>query len=557
MHNKLFNTVAGLFALPLIGVFTLSVVPHFWAYWLTFLVSTVIIFSMSSKQAWTRIRLPQVSILWLVLFGLTAIQWMLHMLHSTAAALTTMGYLLVAFLMTIAGNHYRHVTGCANFALTISRVITATALAISIILILSVPQFGLFFKLNSIASQYQSYAGLALAAGAMSLLYWACQSKQHPAITFTYALVILSGISIVLGGTGWLVVAGMLLMAIGQQTIAIKTQNGSREKRQWLRLALVAPVVFAVVRMLSPENQSQTPPLLDTLAVAVHMAIAHPLLGIGAGNVGWQSFLSITQPAIPGRVGVFTHAPNAFIQLWLEFGTVALLALLAALFGWLRAFAWKTMQLEQVWLISTIGILCVVSLISAPFHHAFYLMMLAFLLGAGDEKLQTVKQPWVAAISCIVIAITLLVALSTSGIANAKLIQAERGSLKHPDTLQQLQWAHGYSLLRPQAEQLFARKLDVSAKNIQSKIWITDSALRYQPETRLAYNQSIFLEIGGQHAQAVGFLEYTLNAYPILLNDMLAFFPVNQMQTFLNVLSGARPMHKKHPDAESDKQKAN
>lgn len=537
--------------LPLIGVFTLSVVPQFWAYWLTFLMSTVIIFSMSSKQAWTRIRLPQVSILWLVLFGLTAIQWMLHMLHSTAAALTTMGYLLVAFLMTIAGNHYRHVTGWANFALTISRVITATALAISIILILSVPQFGLFFKLNSIANQYQSYAGLALAAGAVSLLYWACQSKQHPAITLTYALVILSGISIVLGGAGWLVVAGMLLMAIGQQTIAIKTQNGSREKRQWLRLALVAPVVFAVVRMLSPENQSHTPPLLDTLAVAVHMAIAHPLLGIGAGNVGWQSFLSITQPAIPGRVGVFTHAPNAFIQLWLEFGTVALLALLAALFGWLRAFAWKTMQLEQVWLISTIGIMFLVSLISAPFHHAFYLMMLAFLLGVGDEKLQTVKQPWVAAISCVFIAIALLVALSSAGIANAKLIQAERGSLNHPDTTSQLQWAHHYSLLAPVAERVFASKIEVDASSIGTKLWVTESVMRYQPIEKIAFYHALLLELAGKHQQSVSYLDATLKAYPIKLNAMLQYYSPYYMQVFLNVLFEARPPKKTLPPAQS------
>lgn len=547
MQNKLLNTAAGFFVLPLIGVFTLSVVPQFWAYWLTFLMSTVIIFSMSSKQAWTRIRLPQVSILWLVLFGLTAIQWMLHMLHSNAAALTTMGYLLVAFLMTIAGSYYRHATGWASFALTLSRTITATALAISIIVILSVPQFALLFKLNAIASQYQSYAGLALAAGVISLLYWASSSRLHHAITLTYALVMLTGISIVMGGSGWLVLAGVLLMAIAQQTIAIKTQNGSREKRQWLRLALVAPVLFAVVRIVSPESQLQTPPLLDTLAVAMQVAIKHPLLGVGAGNVGWQSFLAITQPAIPGRVGVFNHAPNAFIQLWLEFGTVALLALLAALIGWLRTFAWKTMQLEQVWLISTIGILFVVSLISAPFHHAFYLMMVAFLLGAGDEKLQSVKQPWVAAISCVGIATALLVALSTAGIANAKLIQAERGSINHPDTTSQLQWVHHYSLLAPVAERVFASKIEVDASSIGTKLWVTESVMRYQPIEKIAFYHSLLLELSGKHQQSVSFLDATLKAYPIKLNAMLQYYSPYYMQVFLNVLFEARPPKKTVP----------
>ncbi len=550
MQNKFSNIYAALFVLPLVGVLTFSVVPQFWAYWLTFLIGTMILFPMSGKTKWALIRLPQFSIFWLILLGIAVIQWMLHMLHSNAAAMTTLGYLLMAFFMTVAGSYYRHISGWRHFSLSIARVLIVTAVAISIVLILSVSQFGLFLKLNNFASQYQSYAGLSLATGLISLLYFTCQTKQHPATLFAYALIISTGLSIVLGAAGWLVILAVVLMAVIQQIIAIKTQNGSREKRDWLRLALLAPLLFAIVRMLTPEASNQSAPWADTLSVAIKMAIAHPLLGLGAGNVGWHSFLAITKPAISGRVGVFNHAPNAFIQLWLEFGTFALLAVLAALFGWLRDFKWKSMQLEQVWLISTMGIMFVVSLIDAPFHHAFYLMMLAFLLGAGDEKLQTVKRPLIAVTGTIVVAFSFLVALSTSGIANAKLLQAQRGSLEHPVTTSQLQWVHHYSLLAPIAERVFASKFEVDTANVETKLWVTESVMRYQPIEKIAFYHSLLLELSGKHPQAVSFLDATLKAYPIKLNAMLQYYSPYYMQVFLNVLFEARPPKKTLPSAQ-------
>jgi len=60
------------------------------------------------------------------------------------------------------------------------------------------------------------------------------------------------------------------------------------------------------------------------------------------------------------------------------------------------------------------------------------------------------------------------------------------------------------------------------------------------------------LELSGQHAQAVDFLKLTLNAYPIKLNDMLAYYSPYNMQVFLNVLFEARPP-KKSSDTQKDK----
>jgi len=508
---------------------------------------------MTTKSSWQLIRLPQVSLFWLMLAAITILQWMLGMLHSAAAALTTLGYLGVAFLMTIAGHYYRKAFGWQDLARVFARVALATSTAISLVLLLSIKPFGFWSQLNAAAGQLMQFSALSVAIGLSSWLYLLVSRQLNKPLAIVSGLLLLSGMVLIFGANGWWVIFGLAALAVIQQIIAMRTQNGSREKRDWLHLSLFAVPVFLLLGWLLPAATSPiAPSFIDTMALAFKIAIEHPWLGTGAGNTGWQSFLSISQPAVPGKVGVFNHAPNALMQLWLDFGIFALFALVAAIVVWLKSIRWQQLALEQVWLLTTLGLMLAVSMFSANFHHAFYLILLAFLLGVGDEKQETVRFPMAGSIGTVIALVAVVAALTTAGIANAKLIRAEGGELNQPETVKHLQWVHAYSLLSPQAVQVFASKLNDDETNLALKLWITDAVMRYQPAEKVAYQRSVLLELSGQHAQAVDFLKLTLNAYPIKLNDMLAYYSPYNMQVFLNVLFEARPP-KKSSDTQKDK----
>jgi len=203
------------------------------------------------------------------------------------------------------------------------------------------------------------------------------------------------------------------------------------------------------------------------------------------------------------------------------------------------------LQTEQLWLLSSLALMLAVGLFSAPFHHAYYLLLLAFLLGVGDTHLQRIRQARAGAWLAMVTLLGLLLALGTSGVANVKLTHASRGSLQHPETVSQLQWVHQHSLLAPFAEAVFVRSVEIDHSEVQSKLWLTQSVMRYQPNVRTAYAHSLLLELAGHHDQARAYLNATLNAYPIKLNNMLAYFSPMYMQIFLNLLIEVRPP--KHP----------
>lgn len=548
MKNGMLQFLGALFVLPLTGMLNLSVIPLFWAYWLTFLIAAFVFAGMTSMHAWRVIRLPQVSMFWILLAGIVVLQWMLNMLHSNAAALTSMGYLIAAFLMTIAGHYYRHALGWKPLITTFSRAALLASLVASTVFLLSGPRFGVWLELNQVAGKVQSYGALSVAIGLSSWLYLVATQQLGKALSAISAILLLAGISRMMGVEGWWAISAIVVVAFIQQIIAIRTQSGSRQKRNWLRWALLAAVAYLVMRWVLPGNHvAVQPSLLDVWAAAFKIGLEHPWLGVGVGNVGWQSFVSISQPAVPGKVGVFYHAPNAFLQLWLEFGILGLLALLVAIITWLKSIKWSELNLEQLWTLSTVALILAVSMFSAPFHHVFYLMIFSLLLGVADEKHQAVRMPIAGAIGSGLTSAAIILALATAGIANARLIEAQKGSIKHPDTVARLQWAHSYSLLAPAAEEVFAQKLEDNQANALSKVWITSAAIRYQPTEQLAYRYVLLLELAGKHQEAVEFLKLALNAYPIKLNDMLAYFSPPHMQVFLNVLFEARPPKKASP----------
>jgi O-antigen ligase len=123
------------------------------------------------------------------------------------------------------------------------------------------------------------------------------------------------------------------------------------------------------------------------------MFIQSPWLGIGAGQIRWQSFLLLDTPSAIGAVGLFEHAHNLFLHLLTEMGVGAPLLVLAGIVAWLRGFKWRELSLETWWLLGLLSVLGIHSMLEYPLWYTYFLGIVALLLGAGEEKLTPVNLP--------------------------------------------------------------------------------------------------------------------------------------------------------------------
>ena len=546
--------LSALLTMPLFVFYNATQIPAFYAQWGTLAIAALGMVSLLSKHAWLSINIPQIGFVFIGLAGITCIQWMLGMLHSKAYAILSLTLLLSAFVLTILGAIARQTVGWQALVKQLSWASLFSGVVLAAMLGYQSAALSQHAQAQSMLPHLSAYLGLAM----VSLAYlYATQHIKAP-IGAVLLLVLLSALAVITPMLGWFYVLLTAVLAVVQQIIAIKQANGSKQKRALVRAAFALIPMYGVLHLIlsqlaQPQHATQH---LAIWQSSWQLFSQSPWLGIGMGNVAWQSFLSIKTPAVDGVLGVYLSTQNFILQLMVELGVGALIILLVGLVAWAKAIAWKNLSLETWWLIASLGILLVLGMVESPFSAAYLLAIAAILLGAGDEKTSPINKPALSTVVSSTLLTVLVVGLFTTWIGHQKLTQAAQLA-KHPLSAQQQQtlynqidWVHTKTVLAPYAEQTLAQSLDTNNENLDAKIWLTDSAMRFTPSTKLAYQHTMFLELKGDHQAAVRYLKYTLNADPIKLKQQLNLYPMTQWQHYLNILSGARPIKpKKQPPA--------
>lgn len=539
--------IGGFFLVPLFTLLKGQPIQHFWPQWLTVALGTLASLSFISGQFWQKVHLPQSIFIPLGLMGIVIIQWMLGMLHSNAVSLYAVLYLLWAAAMVLLGQKMRQDIGLGQLVHYLAWFSVAAGMLVSIFMLLGALA-GIGITLQA------SHVMVSLIVSIVSAVHLLVQGKLNVKVAIPMIAVALAGLAYAGGSIGWAIVAAIVLVAIVIQAVAIKHRTGSRQKRDQVRLALAlipayALIAWAVSRWLG--HHLDTPDIGHIAAVwwqGLQLFMGKPLLGVGLGNVAWQSFLAIDAPAINGAVGVYGNTQNMFIQLMAEMGTGAALILVVGYIGWLKNIDWRHPAPDTWWLVTTLVALLCYGFFDAHLQYAYIAGFAALLLGAGDEKTSEVSLPRAGIATSAVLATVLTVNLSASLWSNHQLQKALPLAHKSKLTLEEshlfdtkLEWVHRHSLLAPYAEQVFAETIPVNHHDLKSKIWLNDAVLRFHPTHRVAYKQVVLLELNGEHKAAVQLLKFTLNAYPIKFSQQLALLPMSSWQDYLNVLSEARP----------------
>lgn len=587
MFKRFFNYIASpttslifvglMFFLPFTIAIHHNPIPTFYSEWASATLGLLACLALLNKSFWQDFKIPQISLVFLGLSAVLGMQWMLGMLHSTHQALLVLSYLAWAFLLVLLGSYLRRELGWEKIAITLAWCLVFGALfdvayvALQIALKSGVkidfmpkfPGYGVLAQVNNTAN----YTGLALA----SLMYLYAKNKLNIkwlglGLTLLITLLAFTG-----SRSTYLYLGALIILAVGLQIKAIRQQTGSPQIRSLVRTSLILIPMFVFIQWILqstlPDALINLPnerlengmsatagsPRFQIWFDSWRLAIQSPWLGIGTGQMRWQSFMLLDSPTPNSFKRVFEHAHNLFLHLFTEMGILAVLITLVGIVAWMRAFKWRELSLETWWLIAILGIIGIHSQLEYPLWYAYFLGLLAFLIGAGDEKLTSYTLPKIGRISAVSLLSVVFVAgtlnLSTLFIAYYKLEHQIKSSVTRSKSFDPVQyendikWAINYSLLRPYAEAMVASTMKPSKANLDEQLAFSEKAMQITPYKLVIYKHVLLLELKGDRAGAEKQLNRSLIALPIKkITQLLLMIPRQYWTQYLEVLNAVRPL---------------
>lgn len=570
-----------MFLLPFVSMYHRLPILTFYAEWMaaTLGLAAVIPLLRSTvlRTTQTPLQIPQISLVFLGLAAILCVQWALDMLHSNQYALLVLSYLTWAFLLVVLGSYLRRELGWKKLVATLAwSLVIAGIINIIIVALQFVTRTGgaIPFLSNwsgygtlSQANHFADFTALATA----SLIYLYAKAR----FSLSFFILILVCFLIMLSFSGsrsaWLYLTALTVFAVVMQVNTIKQDTNSTAIRNIFRVSLLLIPAFILVQLfiyyVVPNEVVNLPTerLVDSADVSTSSARLHiwydslrlflqsPWLGNGAGAMRAETFLLLDKPSGMAFNNVFEHGHNLFLHLLAEMGIGALLIALVGLVTWIHSFKWRELGLETWWLISLLAVLGIHSMLEYPLWFTYFLGISAVLLGAGDENLVTINLPKITSkLSCKFVRLSLAVVLllgvvnlSTLLIANIKLENwIQKFAHKNINDQTQLDWANQHSLLSPYADLLSAMSMTVSPNDIDDKVKLSLSVMRFKPLRKIAYQHVLLLKLKGDYTGAKKQLNLTLIAYPGSTKEILKTIPLKYRPEYLDLLSEVRPRQK-------------
>ena len=570
-----------MFCLPFTVAYHHLPIAAFYGEWLSAALGVLAMLTLLGKGFWQHFKLPQISLVFLGLASIIGMQWMLGMLHSSQYALLVLSYLALGFVLVILGSYLRQALGWEKIVNTLAWFMLAGGVlnvvfvgmqvafrsGVSMPFMPNFPAYGALGQVNNFADF------MALATASLMYLYAKGKISLKPfllGLVFFITMFAFSG-----SRSSWLYLGAITLLAIALQIKSIKHQAGSTSIRSLLRVSLLLLPLFAIIQLLLhntlPDDLISLPTeelitgLNDkTTSIRVqfwqtswHLFTQSPWLGIGAGQMRWQTFVLFDTPALNPAKIIFEHSHNLFLHLLTEMGVAAALLVLVGLASWVRSFKWRELNLETWWLIALLSVIGIHSMLEYPLWYTYFLGVFAFLLGAGEDRYNQIQLPTIGKVTLKAVLTFVMVIgifnLSTMWIGNGilekqlRLITKKSSMTSDGESkfLQDMQWVHKNSVLSPYAEIFLATSIKPDPNQLDSQLWLSQSAMRFSPSRNIAYQDVLLLKMNGDQAGAVIQLNRALRAFPGNFTKVLERFPMQYWQPYLDVLTEARPIKKK------------
>jgi hypothetical protein len=247
------------------------------------------------------------------------------------------------------------------------------------------------------------------------------------------------------------------------------------------------------------------------------IALDHPFFGVGWGAFAGQYFEFIAKPGVIAPVGLYNNAHNILLQFFSETGVIGLVLFLAPLAVWIVAVLRTAPGAHQWWLLATLGVFGIHSMLEYPLWYAHFLGIAALLLGLGAGPAFV---PQLARLGRVFAATVLLVGVWNLAVLWSDYRQFEE--LFHPssDQRQRMNFPekmtriHQNALLAPYVELFTAFPSAIAEENLQGRLLLNGQVIRFTPIPVLVYRQVLLLALAERLPEAQALLVRARHAYP-------------------------------------------
>lgn len=512
-------------------------VPHhrnplttFYGEWLAVALGLAAAALLLRRASWQPFRFPVVALMPLGLMAVLGIQvatglavyWQQHFLVGL--------YLLWAALMVVLGAELRREFGLQKIVPVLAWAMLGGGLACAAIVGVQISGIDLMPYIVPRESGYGAnlkqinhladYIGLGLA----SLLYLGAVSRLKTGWVVLLALVLLFPLALTGQRMGWIYI---VMLSVGFWWAG---RNSARQSWRALWLIPAFMAMQAIIPLLPIDGAPamatqkavqglQGPSIrLQFIREAWEIFLAHPWLGAGWGQFGWQDFMLAEK--YPAHASWTSHAHNLIMQLLAETGIFGTLVLLAGAAYWLRGLRRNSPAPAHWWLYAGIGVLGVHALLEYPLWYAYFLGMVALLAGLAEENTLQLKLD----LGPVLAGAFVVFGVFNLGNLGAHYLKLEnwftRGmtgritAAEFDDMLDDMGTMRRKTLLTPYIDLIVARVLPDTPQFINDKRIINQQVMHYRPGDAETYNQAKLLALSGKHPEAQQQLRRAMIRHP-------------------------------------------
>lgn len=394
--------------------------------------------------------------------------------------------------------------------------------------------FGNINQSNHIAA----YLGLALG----STLYLRVNQQLSWPSTWASVLILIAGLSLSGQRSAMVYVCMPLVITL----LAWRTLPAQRPTL--LKLGLTLPLLLAVINPLISLLHATSPLLMERLASVplysnrwnfwqhtILMVQSHPLLGVGFGQY-WSAFFEQLD-VLPSQEAA-NNPHNLIAALLSETGLIGTAVVLVPLLLWV----WRT-RLAAASMLQWLALLQILiigfhSLVEYPLWYSYFLIILAFWLGAADKTAHSIKLRHSRYLAGLFLLMAWGPLLDIA--ANYQKLRNMLWSVPHA---RMMDMPHFQSSIPQPFEDLsghwfFHREMmfwqtdfiTVSPEHLAVKIAANQQTLKIAPSSRALFSQVLMLVLNGQVDDAVRLLKRAQQVYPARYQEMRHALPYAAQQ---------------------------
>jgi O-antigen ligase len=247
-----------------------------------------------------------------------------------------------------------------------------------------------------------------------------------------------------------------------------------------------------------------------------------PWLGVGWGQFAWHHFQLGPMLHAHYITGLYNNAHNLLLQLAAEMGIAGVLVVLLTLVMWL----WQGMRVmrytaDHWWAYAVLMVLGIHSMLEYPLWYAYFIGIAAILLGALDDgsyRLELNKLGRLSVAAVLLLGFMSLVLLMHNYHSLEQAISPQPRSAVDKDYSQhigdRLIALQKAPLLRPYAELFMNNYIEISPKDLDSKMAFNERAEQFIPVSFVVYRSAELLALNNQQEAARLQMERAIWAYP-------------------------------------------